>query len=387
MSKNKYSLPPLRVQSNPTRKVRIPKLDLGLVNVVSPKDIPLGASPEMDGVRLTQGGIQKDYDYTDFGSAQSSVIQAIHNHRWTQVSTPWENNETFILVGPRDYATATKLYKWESGSWTFKDNLWGAGTPSVGSQRYTALRTVLQTMIACDPAGPNQPEYYDDSTELFSDYGGDVSYMRDVIEFADRAVFVGNFIKPLTIQWTVSGDATDASGVGSGSAELIAAAGPMGVDQLRGLGNIGPSLAIFRQRSIWRGFRTGVTDPAIGFQRWVDGIGTESQFSISHGEGGVLFLGSDRMAYFLNESGFRPISKTIYPYLQDVIDEDDIDLVDSVYDPIDQKWYLGIPENSGGAITAILTFDMGLFLAAGEERWGYRTQAVERLGYTYEEIP
>jgi hypothetical protein len=77
-------------------------------------------------------------------------------------------------------------------------------------------------------------------------------------------------------------------------------------------------MAVFRAGSITRAFRTGQVEPAIGFQPWIEGVGTLSPLSVAPSPVGVFFLGSDRQVYLLREGGLSPVGGPIREELKAV---------------------------------------------------------------------
>lgn len=378
MSKEKFSNPGLQASKQPPLSYRIDKLDIGLVAAMNVKKASQGAATAMDGVRFDQEGLRPDFSLSSMSTPFARVVQGIHNHIIVKATAPFVTNRLVAVQG--DAGEDIDLMIWNGSTWTNSGTIWNAAaSASFTGLQYVAIRTVLETLFFCiNTLG--YPKYWNESGGTFLNVTS-LGYHRDVIEFADRAVFLGSAVSPTNIQFSVSGDVTDVTGEGSGSLDLIG--GPnLSVDAIRGGAKIGNNLAIFRQRSVYRAFRTGNIDQAIGVSPWLDGIGTESQFSICTNQSGILFLGHDKMPYFMTESGIRAIGKTIYPWLRDTLDVGAIDMVDGSYDPVDQRYHLGIPEGSAGNITAIISIDMARFISTGEESWTYRTQAADRIGYT-----
>jgi len=378
VSKDRFSNPGLQIRTQPPKQYRIDKLDYGLIAAMNPKKSPQGSATAIDSIRFDQQGLRPDFSLSAMSTALSKKVQGIHNHIKGTGAYPALSNRLVVVQG--EAGEDIDLMIWSGSAWVDSGTIWTAAQSTTFSGlQYFAIRTVLETLFFCTNTVA-YPKYWNEGAGTFLAVTN-LGYHRDVVEFADRAVYLGSQINPTNIQFSVSGDVTDVSGVGSGSLDLIG--GPnLSVDQIMGGAKIGSNLAVFRQRSVYRAFKTGNIDQAIGVVPWLDGIGTESQFSIIATQTGILFLGNDKMPYFLTEGGIRPVGQTIYSWLRDVLDVGAVDLVDSVYDPVDQVWHLGIPEGSVGNITAIVSLDLGRFLATGEESWRYRTQAANRIGYT-----
>lgn len=98
--------------------------------------------------------------------------------------------------------------------------------------------------------------------------------------------------------------------------------------------------ALFRQRSIMRAVPTGRLNPPVAFYNWVEGLGTESPFSIARTPWGIMFLGHDRQVYLLQETG--PLATGWY--ISESMEITDLSIVEGVYDADNNEYILSVPE-------------------------------------------
>jgi hypothetical protein len=113
------------------------------------------------------------------------------------------------------------------------------------------------------------------------------------------------------------------------------------VDALMALEKLSSNVsALFRQRSIMRAVPTGKLNPPVAFFDWVEGLGTESPFSIARTPWGIMFLGHDGQVYLLQEGG--PLATGWY--VTESMEIDDLSIVEGVYDAAENEYILSVPE-------------------------------------------
>jgi len=377
MSKDKFNLPALP-EFQPLNKGRISPLDAGLI-VGDPKKIPPNAATDMDQMRFEAGGLRQDYPLSQFGGNSVGNITGM-----IEVVDPGltgSGSMLFKRVGTAWYATSLSgndYLNWYDTSCTFTYSL---------AQPYIALRYVLGYVIACYNARTSQVAYPEASNDFQLGGAGfsvisSIGFHRDVEEFADRAVFIGSARNNDGVEWSVNGNPIDVTGTGSGNTTLGSSSGLAEDVTVTGK-KIGNFLSIFRYRSIVRGFRTGVSEPAIGFSPWIDGLGSESQFSVVTAEDGVAFMGHDRQMYFLTETQPRPIpfGNNILPYLRSAIRKEKLDLVICAYDQSSGFFHVAVPIGNVSLCNFIFSIDFAHFLSTGEEKWYMRDQDVQYMIY------
>jgi hypothetical protein len=201
--------------------------------------------------------------------------------------------------------------------------------------------------------------------------------------FADRVVALCDGPDTQMLWWTPSGevDNWDPTAVGAGNMALFDTRNDP-IDDLQCAAPLSSdSLAIFRARSIMRAFRTGQSVQAIGVNHWLENIGTESPFSRQVTPIGIIFLGHDRMVYVLTESGIRPVGLPIHQLLVERL-TDNLHKVDTVFDPVFQYYYLGIPVFGSEKICEVYILDVGRLMNEDKVVWRRRScgGGLERFG-------
>lgn len=201
---------------------------------------------------------------------------------------------------------------------------------------------------------------------------------RYIFEFANRVVSLRDGGDTQVLAWSASGNVRDWTGPGSGSIALTSSQDDP-IDDLMAGTQIGSNIAIIlRKRSILRLYATGNIIQALAVVPWINGIGTESPFSLQNVERGAIFLGHNLMVYFINEQGHQAIGGPIHQELIRVLTSN-LELVDSTWDPVFNEYILGIPENNSEIITKLWYFDVRRFLDSGELVWRSRELEVQRL--------
>ncbi len=199
-----------------------------------------------------------------------------------------------------------------------------------------------------------------------------------IVHFARRLIALWDLGDTQSLAFSRDGILNDFDGVGSGQLFLVETHSDA-IDNLQGAAVLNSNfLALFRSRSIWRVFETGVVQLAIGAVTWIENLGTNYPFSIRNVRGGVIFLGHDNMVYYLTENGPQAIGLPIH---QDLITAltGDLSLVDSGWDPTFGEYYLGIPEGAATNITLTWIFDVDRFLDAQEIVWRKRPINIQRF--------
>jgi hypothetical protein len=206
--------------------------------------------------------------------------------------------------------------------------------------------------------------------------------------FADRAVALVDGPDTQSLWWTASGrvDVWNVAEEGADQLLLLDTRNDP-IDDLQCAAPLSnDTLALFRTRSIMRAFRTGQVSPAIGVQHWIENLGTESPFSRQVTPLGIAFLGHDRMVYILSETGIRPVGHEIHQEIVTHVTEN-LNLVDSAFDPVFQHYYLGTPRGASGVIRDIYILDIGRLIIGDDVVWRKRTtpvSGIQRFGIASE---
>ena len=158
------------------------------------------------------------------------------------------------------------------------------------------------------------------------------------------------------------------------------------IDDLEWLVPVSSQVAILgRKRSMMRVFETGNVSLSVGATHWKDGIGSVYPYAINICEGGVMFLGQNRMVYYMTADQVVPVGMDIQEELVKHLYSDTVEqreMIDSMYDSAQQEWILGVPHDGNIVnITHWYIFDVGKFLSPGDQAmvWRRRTVISQRL--------
>jgi hypothetical protein len=212
--------------------------------------------------------------------------------------------------------------------------------------------------------------------ELISVDAPKASYL---LPFAERVLALRNGDDPQVLSWTIRGGITDWIGVGSGQIFPIdTRADP--VDELMAAAVIGQNIgALFRRRSIMRILETGNVLQAVGVVHWIDYMGTDAPHSVRGVEQGAIFLGHDRIVYYLTLGGLQPIGIPVRERFEE-LPEDRLSWVDSAYNPLTREYIIGMPFGHPTHATELWIFELGSFITEQAVRWRKLGIETERLG-------
>lgn len=190
--------------------------------------------------------------------------------------------------------------------------------------------------------------------------------------FANRVIALQSDGVLNRVRWPVFASYTDwlSDSPGAGQRDLDSRSDP--IDPLMALEAINSnSAALYRFRSIMRVVQTGQVATPLAFYPWIEGLGTESPFSVAKTSRGHLFFGNDYMVYLLTESGEVPVGEDIQEELIRIVS--DLSLVEGVFDPVTQRYLLTVPD--GGAAARIgWWFDFDVFTRTQQKVWHRSTQ-------------
>lgn len=207
---------------------------------------------------------------------------------------------------------------------------------------------------------------------------------RFVAFFARRLVVLRNYGDSQILSFSRDGILNDFTGIGSGELALVEARGDA-VNDLMGAAVLDSNfLAIFRRTTIERCFETGNPDLALGVVGWLEGIGTNTPFSIKNVRGGAIFLGNDLMVYYLTINGYTAIGGPIQQELIETLQVSGLERVDTLYDHVLGEYWLGIPENGAAQITKAWIFSVNKFLDEQRIVWRARAMNVTRFALASE---
>ena len=112
---NKFlRLPPIPGSGPQAYRVVQGTLDMGIVLSVSPQDLELNQSPDLDCVRVEQGGLRQEHDLTELGSAAALSILSLGQHSF--VLTGNEIFDRFFRVF-RQVNRFIRIESWDDLTW------------------------------------------------------------------------------------------------------------------------------------------------------------------------------------------------------------------------------------------------------------------------------
>jgi len=328
-------------------------------------EMPLDAAANIVNLRHDRRGIRKDFGTTNLGDPAPGLIGYIGPYK---VITDSEVLERTIRVYRRadGYGVFEFLAPdgWEELSVSDR----------VISADYLSAVNIHNVMTFADGFGILMANLDGDFEEITG-----APQARFIFPFGDRIVALQDGHDKQVMSWCVSGDVTDWSGIGSGSSALTNPRMDQ-VDALMCGAPLGSNIAaIIRKRSIMRAFLTGDPTMAIGATHWIEGVGTESPFSIQVIPGGVIFLGHNLTAYALSEAGPAHIGSVIRDKLRRDV-KGNLHLADSVYDPLRGEYWLGLAEEDKSNISTLWIFDVTRFHEYQDLVWRNRTANLRLLG-------
>lgn len=270
-----------------------------------PQQLALDETTDLNDVRFAEGTVYKDFGFNDPSSSTApGVIFALG-------VTGVTGTEIFYRLFFNGSAPNWELdIQYSSDLITWTDNVTAA--PVVATRKYPSVATVIDRMIMTFN-GLSAPQSW-----LGAGVGGlsgSPPAADYVAAFGDRALLMSG----TSISWPISGSVTDWTGVGSGTVTLIDGHDGL-TDKITGGHQVGHNVfALFRERSIWKAFKTGNVSQAIGFTPWIDGIGTFYSESIVSVGRGAAFLGTDYMIYILSANELIPIGKPIEKKIREIL--------------------------------------------------------------------
>lgn len=349
--------------------------DGGLRLDAAPVDLPINSCVDMDKARIQAGALLPGFSSTAMSTAASDRIIAIGPHGRFFGGATVTATVRFVAVGG-DIA----LERWNGSIW-FREKI---QTIAASMTIIKADMISMQDTLIVAPSDsffitPGAFYWKESTNELLIVDATAAIAPKYMAAFGDRLIFFQSIgggtstgIELQSLAWSVDGSILDFSGTGSGQIFLFDNPSDV-VDALQGGAQIGNNiLAIFRERSIMRGFETGNSAQSIAAVHWIEGLGTDCPFSITPVPLGVCFLGNDGMVYFLTEqTGPVPIGEAIQDEILSKLSiANRVEGVQAGYDYTNRHLWLAVPD--AGASTTMKTvfiFDLGRFLKVNEKQW------------------
>jgi len=230
---------------------------------------------------------------------------------------------------------------------------------------------VIQDVL-CIANGVDKVKKWDGSLAP-SDLDTNCPPARYLCSFADR-LFLGfteeSGSKPMRIKWSVSGDITDWTGTGSGYYDLLDSS-----DWITGLQVMGGSMVIFKEESIYVANRTGIPQPAVRVNSWVDGVGCYSPRSILNIGDEILFMSLDPVIYSLSKAGIKPISDLIAQFLLEYANPTYLERSFAIDNSLYSEYWLFIADAVSNYPNQVFAFNYD------NKTWWYHDLAMRAGGY------
>lgn len=357
-----------------TGRIHSSNFDGGIRLDRSPKEIPINSCVDMNKARFQSGALMSGFDKSALSTAAPDVVAGIVDHaRIVSSDSVIATMRCLVNIG----TGLITLQRWTGSVWTTE----ATEGQVIGITAIAMLSLQDTLIIGTDTSGGvgvstwawNEGTGNLDIVDATADIGA-----RYLAKFGDRLILFQDIntgsaenTELQSFAFSVDGSILDFTSVGSGQIFLLDTPSHP-VDELMGGAQVGNNvLAVFRQRSIMRGFETGNTAQSVGVIHWIEGIGTESPFSITPVSIGVCFLGHNGLAYLLTEQGPTPIGEALQDdILSRLTAANRRNGVQAAYDNANQHWWLCVPDNgSSNLMTVGYIFDLGRFLTTREKVW------------------
>lgn len=198
----------------------------------------------------------------------------------------------------------------------------------------------------------------------------DAPKARFITTFAERLVVaaVGSQsggVSPVRIAWSVNGDPTDWTGVGSGRENLIQNPSDFG-DAITGIFGLGDRAVVLRERSIWHITRQPIAAAPFRFTAIVTGLGCDMPHTAARtNRGSLIFADRDTAGIWEYRPGSQPrrLSVPIDSNLAD--DLAAASRAEGAYDLFNQEYHLGLSVGDTEWLDKFWVFNLR------KEAWSY----------------
>lgn len=355
------------ISPGPYRLVEGEPLNLPLaragVNVsVAPSKLEGAESPNIVDVRVQDGGVSSDFGLTLLDTAYAGAGDK------TIIGISEFQRKDLVVVLVRHRPTAWD--RWNGAAWL---TLGGALTGIATDRLYSVV--MQDKLVVANRV--DKLKYWDgQDANAVADLSADSPIAHYIAPFGQRLVAAriktGGSFDPYKIQWSADGNIQDWTNANNGAGSVILEPeGKTGASEfIKGLSALEVALAVYRERSIVLGTRTGIGSQPFRWATVVFGLGTDSPYSIANGGMtiGDFFLGNDLNVYlFDGRQPPKPIGNPIYKLLRAQIT--DVANVVGVMDRRLGEYWLRITPNMAWV------FNVREFLLDGKLSWRRRTLA------------
>jgi len=185
---------------------------------------------------------------------------------------------------------------------------------------------------------------------------------RTVFNFGRRIIGCDVGSNPERVQWCVSGNNADWSGLGSGYEDLRAAPGGVVDDALIGIPITDDSALLIKRRSIWIMTRTGFFDTPFAFSRRYQTLGTESPNTFKLTPIGVIGLFLDNVYVFTDAEPPRAIGTAVR---NEILRGANLSNAVGIYDRFLNEYRLFVPKATRDGTSAVWRYSIS------DARWTF----------------
>lgn len=270
--------------------------NLGMVTAVPAKELPLGASPDMLNMTFVAGRLRKRPGFTQFQSGNAAFGESVTG----LASVQDDENATHLFA-----MTETDLWKYSAGglNWTQM-----TGPALTGGATNLFTWEVSQNSLVFSQ-GVDQVQRMPFTGTVYAILNANCPAARYMTRGANRLLIAstleGGLRKPFRVRRPVAADHTNWTGVGSGFVDLDEF--PYHIKNIKKLGT---RVAVYVEKAIWIGTRTGQAAAPLDFQPIVTGSGLYVPHTLKDRKGVHMFMGQDEV-YEFNGATVTPISQAV----------------------------------------------------------------------------
>ena len=318
-----------------------------LVRDVPPTELPDHASPYMRNFSWKDGKLDKRPGVAKLGTALLNGIP-IGGAR-----IRWTNGSSLTVA-----LTASKMYKYDTGTSDWVEITAGAGAGLTGAATQPFGFAVWpESDRFCFSQGVDQVQYTDVTAVNYNDLNANAPpcFQMDIIN--RRLVLIktveGGATKGVRVRWSVNGDITDWTGVGSGFRDLSA------LDDYVITGKrLGGALYLYKSNSIVRATPTGIATAPFQFdESWVVGRGLISGRSLA--TRGTLHYGLFNDGVFAYSGAqFVPIGdKRVNQAILDTVNPNRLEMCRGFFNYARREYYLATSTGSADRAVEVWVYN------------------------------
>lgn len=328
----------------PTRNLPVRPVG-GMIADEQAQNLTPEQSPDMQNFQVYQGVLRKRPGYSQYPSAVASIGGRVCG----LYSTHDIDDVSYLFVAWED---GIALYNTLTHAWDALTGgpLTGANTKLFSwatSQESVVFSQGVDAVQIIDLTAPT----------TFAGLSADAPPAKYITRFADR-LFLGFTFetatnRPYRIRWSINSDHTDWTGIGSGFRDNTEE--PYFIRQLRKLQN---SLAVYTERSIWLGERTGVASAPTRYTLAASDVGLYAPFTLDGFRESQFFLGNDNF-YLFNGGAPVPFGDSIRDAVFNRLNPKALENCWSITMPDTQEYLSFLCEGDSNYPTKVWAFNYG----------------------------